>query len=162
MSSGSRFLKRTATAATINDDSDERPTRVHPSRKGPRSYSQRKAAGGGVQSGVPGRFMVYMTDQLIGTPTFGDLVRRRSHTTSCVNVREWMIDGRCCRGTARQDCLDSGRVLMDKPPGTLDLAPQHAQHAIDAEPGVPGAGVGVVHFERAARPSYRQALPNST
>src|SRR5262249_4488682 len=46
--------------------------------------------------------MVSMTDQLIGTPTFGDLVRRRSHRTSCVNVREWMIDGRCCRGTARQ------------------------------------------------------------
>jgi len=68
--------------------------------------------------------MVSMTDQLIGTPTFGDLVRRRSHTTSCVNVREWMIDGRCCRGTARQDCLDSGRVLMDEPPRAPDLAPQ--------------------------------------
>src|SRR2546425_5759635 len=65
--------------------------------------------------------MVSMTDQLIGTPTVGDLGRRRSHTTSCVNVREWMIDGRCCRGTARQDCLDSGRVLMDKPSGAPAL-----------------------------------------
>jgi hypothetical protein len=108
--------------------------------------------------------MVSMTDQLIGTPTFGDLVRRRSHTTSCVNVREWMIDGRCCRGNrnSRQNCLDAGRVLMDEPPRAPDLAPQrerfpqldadlsprlgaparvqhHAQHAVDAEPGVPEA-----------------------
>jgi hypothetical protein len=103
--------------------------------------------------------MVSMTDQLIGTPTVGDLGRRRSHTTSCVHVREWMIDGRCCRGTARQDCLDSGRVLMDESSRAPDLTPQrecspeldtddgpglrapsrlehHTQDAVDAEPGV--------------------------
>src|SRR5262249_51352314 len=71
--------------------------------------------------------MVSMTDQLIGTPTFGDLVRRRSHTTSCVNVPEWMIDGRCCRGTARWDCLDPGRVLVVEPARAPYLTPQRGR-----------------------------------
>jgi hypothetical protein len=51
----------------------------------------------------PGWFMVLAADQLIGTPTIGDLESPVIAYEVMRRLREWMINGHCFAGTIRPD-----------------------------------------------------------